>query len=193
MRNNVKKISITALFTAMILVATAYIKLPIAIGYVHAGDIFIILSCFFLPMYLAVPCVAVSSMLADLLAGYVPYMLITLFAKGGLAFFCRLGLYEKQPKLWKMIVFPTVGSLIMVSAYFVFEGFYYGWAAAIANLPAQFIQPAIALPVAIIGIFAFSKIQYLMNFRTIMAKNPIPKNIDNLVTKGNKDNDREEK
>ena len=127
MRNNVKKISITAIFTAMILVATAYIKLPLAMGYVHAGDIFIIISCFFLPMYLAIPCVAVSSMLADLLAGYVPYMLVTLFAKGVLAVFCRLGLYEKQPKLWKMILFPTIGSFVMVSFYFVFEGFYYGW------------------------------------------------------------------
>jgi uncharacterized membrane protein len=191
MRNNVKKISITAIFTAMILVATAYIKLPLAMGYVHAGDIFIIISCFFLPMYLAIPCVAVSSMLADLLAGYVPYMLVTLFAKGVLAVFCRLGLYEKQPKLWKMILFPTIGSFVMVSFYFVFEGFYYGWAAAIANLPAQFIQPAIALPIAIIGVFAFSKIQYLLNFRALMARNPAKRKMDYPVIDAKQDNKKD--
>lgn len=173
MTKNVKRISITALFAALILLATAYLKVPISIGYVHAGDIFIILCCFFLPLYLSVPCVAIASMLADLLAGFVPYMPITFIAKAILAVFCYFGLRGKSLKLWKMIAFPSIGSVLMIAIYFLFEGLYYGFAAAIANLPAQFIQPAVALPVAITAIFAFTKIPYLMNFRSLLLSKRI--------------------
>lgn len=196
MTDNVKKISITALFAALILLATAYLKVPISMGYVHAGDIFILLCCFFLPLYLSVPCVAIASMLADLLAGFVPYMPITLIAKGLLAIFCYLGLRDKSLKIWKMIVFPAIGSVLMIGIYFLFEGIYYGFVAAIVNLPAQFIQPAVALPVAITAIFAFTKIPYLMNFRSLLLskksekKRPLNLSAEVVEEKTSKDNEK---
>lgn len=165
MRTNVKRISVVALFVAVIMVTTAYVKIPIGFGYIHVGDIFIMLSCFFLPIPLCLTTGVIAATLADLIAGYVTYMPITAFAKMLLVIFCRLAFRKNKPKIWEMIVFPIIGNALMVTSYFIFEGFYYGWAASIANLPMQLIQPAISIPVAIVTIFALMKIPYLMNNR----------------------------
>ncbi len=169
MRTNIKRISITALFSALILVTTAYVKIPLVLGYIHIGDIFIMLGCYFLPMPFCLISAALGASLADLVAGYVPYMPITAFAKILLAVFCRIALRREKVKIWEMIIYPLIGSLLMVVSYLIFEGFYYGWAASIANLPMQFIQPAISIPVYIIGVYSFMKIPYLVSSRRELA------------------------
>ncbi len=157
---NIKTFSLTALFAALILVATAYLKIPIALGYVHLGDVFIVTACFMLPLPMAAGVAAVGSMLADLIAGYVIYMPVSFFAKGVMAVLASLVYYKKFTWL-KAVVGSLAGSAAMILAYFFFEGFMYGFPVAAANLPAQFLQPLIAVPAGSAICFALSKIGYV--------------------------------
>ena len=45
---NTKKIVLTALFTALTAVATMFIRIPLFIGYVNLGDVFVLLAVFVL-------------------------------------------------------------------------------------------------------------------------------------------------
>ena len=165
-----KRITITALFTAIIFVTTSFIKFPISLGYVHVGDVFILLGSFMLPLPFIVLASAIGSMLADLLAGYVIYMPITFLAKGLMALIASL-LFYKKTTILRYVIGALVSSLVMVCCYFVFEGFVYGWGMAIANLPMQFIQPAIAIVLGGIMIVSCNRISYFNNLKDeIMLK-----------------------
>ncbi|MBQ8177937.1 MAG: ECF transporter S component [Clostridia bacterium] len=166
--SNVKRITITALFTAVIFITTSFIKFPIAFGYVHLGDVFIMLASFMLPPFYAVIAAAIGSMFADLLAGFVIYMPITFFAKGVMALIVSVIFYKKNT-LPRFLLGALVSSVVMVLSYFVFEGFVYGWAPAIANLPMQFIQPAVAIIVGGIMIFALKKAPFILHLRDEIA------------------------
>ena len=86
------KIIITALFAALICVATMLVQIPIPAtgGYANLGD-GIILICAFLmhPLY-AVMAAGVGSMLADLLSGYITFAPGTLVIKAGVAMIAAL-------------------------------------------------------------------------------------------------------
>ena len=159
-RSNIYALSLTALFTALIFVTTNYIRVPIALGYVNMGDIFIIIGAFTLPMGYSVVAAALGGMLADLLSGYAIYIPITLVAKGLMALACSLAFYKDGVKVYRFILGAIGASLLMVLTYFIFEGIYYGWGAAVANLPAQIIQPAITVPIGLVMIFALKKVKY---------------------------------
>lgn len=168
MNKHVKTMSMTALFSALILVATAYAKIPIGLGYVHIGDIFIMTGCFFLPPVFAVASAAIGSMLADLIAGYVIYMPVTLVVKGVMALICSL-IYYKKSGFLRLLLGTIAASVFMLAGYFVFEGFYYGWAGAVGNIPLSLIQPAASIPVAIALIAALGRIPYLRTLKEEIA------------------------
>ncbi len=174
---HIKRITTTALFTAIIFVTTSFIKFPISLGYVHVGDVFILLGSFMLPPVFSVLASAIGSMLADLLAGYVIYMPITFLAKGLMALVASL-LFYKKTNLIRYVVGSFVSSVLMVACYFVFEGFVYGWGMAVANLPMQFIQPAIAIVLGGTLIFAFKKVPYFCKLKEeilIKPRSGVPK------------------
>lgn len=164
MNKRLKTMSLTALFAALILVSTAYAKIPIGFGYVHVGDIFIMTGAFFLPPVYAVLSAAIGSMLADLIAGYVIYMPVTFFVKGLMALLCSL-LYYRKFKFVRLLAGTVAASVAMLVGYFVFEGFYYGWAGAIGNIPLSLIQPAVSVPCAVLLTPALGKIPYLINLK----------------------------
>lgn len=172
MNKHLKTMSLTALFAALILVSTAYAKIPIGFGYVHVGDIFIMTGAFFLPPVYAVLSAAIGSMLADLIAGYVIYMPVTFFVKGLTALVCGL-FYYKKFKFLRLLLGTLAASAVMLAGYFVFEGFYYGWAGAVGNIPLSLLQPAVSVPAAVALTLALSKISYLNELKKEMQ--PLPK------------------
>ena len=172
MNIHLKTMSLTALFAALILVSTAYAKIPIGFGYVHVGDIFIMTGAFFLPPVYAVLSAATGSMLADLIAGYVIYMPVTFFVKGLMALVCGL-FYYKKFKFLRLLLGTLTASAVMLAGYFVFEGFYYGWAGAVGNIPLSLLQPAVSVPAAVALTLALSKISYLNELKKEMQ--PLPK------------------
>lgn len=153
-----------ALFTCLIFLATSFIKIPIPLGYIHAGDIIIFVACYFLkPKYAAVAC-GIGSMFADLMAGFALYMPITLVVKGLMALIASAIIYKKTD-LYRLFTGYTFAGLFMVCGYYVFEGFIYGWAPATANIPFGLIQPAVGIAAAVPIVLLFIKTKTFSKFR----------------------------
>lgn len=139
----------SALFAALVCVATALIKLPLAsVGYVHLGDTFIFLACYFLPTPFAIVAAGLGSALADIGAGYVAYAPATFVAK------CLMSLtFSLVPKRkWWCVLGAVAASVVMALCYFGYEWLMYGFEVSVANVPFNLLQggvcAAVALPVA---------------------------------------------
>ena len=85
--NATLKIVLTAMFAALICVATMLIRVPIPAtgGYANLGDGVILLCAFLMDPICAVIAAGIGSMLADVLAGYMSYAIGTLIIKAGVA------------------------------------------------------------------------------------------------------------
>lgn len=128
-KNSTYNIVLTALFAALICVATMLVQVPVPAtgGYANLGD-GVILICAFLmnPLY-AVIAAGLGSMLADLLAGYISYAFGTLVIKAGLALiaafiFNRFGRDRSASlQLASMIIASIAAEIFMVLGYFFYE------------------------------------------------------------------------
>lgn len=124
------RIVITALFAALICVATMLVQIPIPAtgGYANLGDGIILISAFLLDPICAVMAAGIGSMLADLLAGYVSFAIGTLVIKAGVALIAaavykRFGGKGGSPgrSLGIMIVAGILAEAFMVLGYFFYE------------------------------------------------------------------------
>ena len=70
-----------ALIAAAVFVMTAFLKIPMALGYVHLGDGAVLFAAALLPFPVAPISVAIGASLADLAAGYPAWMLPTAIIK----------------------------------------------------------------------------------------------------------------
>ncbi len=148
-KHKIHKISLAAIFTALIFTATYFIAIPMpaGIGFVNLGDAFVLLGAWILGP-LGCICAGVGSALADLLLGYAVYAPATLVIKALMVF---VGYYSfkvissllKRPV--GFIISSVLAELLMVIGYFVFEWILYGFALAIANIAFNLIQGLCAI------------------------------------------------
>lgn len=142
--NNTKKLTLTALFAAMVCVATYLIKVPTPAvgGYIHLGDAFVILSGIILGPIGFLPA-AVGSALADLISGYALYIPITFVVKGLIGFLVGIiwkkDIQKNYHYIVRCILCGILSTVIMVIGYLCFEIFLYG-KAAFLNIPLNLIQ-----------------------------------------------------
>lgn len=155
--NDVLKLVLTALFAALVCVATMLVHIPVPAtgGYANLGDGVILLGAFTLhPMY-AVIAAGVGSMLADILASYVQYAPATLVIKAAVALVAALiyNRFGREKKIKVSVLWMAVAGLaaeaVMVLGYFFYEAviLQYGLAAA-AAIPANIGQGAVGIVVA---------------------------------------------
>ena len=73
-KNTTKKLVLSSLIATLICAATALIKIPTPLGYIHPGDAPVVLAAFLLsPMY-SFLAAGISSCLADVFSGYMRSM-----------------------------------------------------------------------------------------------------------------------
>lgn len=137
----IQRLALGGLMAALVLLLTAALKLPVPAtgGYIHLGDGMIFLAAWLLGPYAAL-CAAIGSALADLMGGYIIYMLPSFLIKGAMGYLA--GKTLRSANGFKRLLILIVAELIMVSGYFLFEGFMMGWAAAVASVPMNLIQGA---------------------------------------------------
>ena len=134
------KIVITALFAALVCVATMLVQIPITAtgGYANLGDCVVLVGAFLLHPLYAVLAAGIGSMLADLLAGYAVYAPATLVIKACVALIATL-MFNRFARgkgvgrqLAVMIVSAILAEAVMVLGYFFYESVILGmgWAAA---------------------------------------------------------------
>ena len=149
-----KKLVITALFMALTMVATMFIRIPLPLGYVNLGDVFVLLSVFVLGPICGTIAAGIGSGLADLF-GYITYAPGTLIIKSAMALVAwliyTLLLKVTNKKMLAEIVGGIVGAILMACGYFLYEMLFFTTAAvAIVNAPWNLLQGGIGVALSVI-------------------------------------------
>ncbi len=159
-RSSVQKTVLAALFAALIFVGTQFLRLPLAFGYFHLGDAFVLLAAYFVVGAYAAVASAFGSVLADVLSGYVVYAPATLIIKAAMALIVIACCRRRRTHL-RLGVGVILAETFMIIGYFLFDMVLYGLSGAVVSLPGNALQGAaatvIGIPAAIllerIGIF----------------------------------------
>ncbi len=159
---------ISALFAALICVATMVIKIPTPLnGYINLGDCVILVASFTLPCGYGFLAAGIGSALADILSGYTAYAPATFVIKGLMVLVVYLVtklLKFNKPSLIK-IISGALAEFIMVLGYYIFEGFMYGFSASLVNIPMNAVQGVAGLVLAIILIKVLEKQKILSKLK----------------------------
>ena len=154
--DNLVKLVLAAVLTALTCVATMLIHIPMPAtnGYINLGDALVLLCAFLLgPAWYGAAAAGLGSMLADLLLGYAVYAPGTLIIKCLVAFTAALVVRAGHGKIPALIVGAIAGEVLMVLGYFAYEGLALGYGlAAAASIPGNALQGAAG---AVVGILAY--------------------------------------
>lgn len=154
--DNLVKLVLAAVLTALTCVATLLIHIPMPAtnGYINLGDAMVLLCAFLLgPAFYGVAAAGLGSMLADLLLGYAAYAPGTLFIKCLVALTAALIVRAGHGKMSALIAGAVAGEAVMVLGYFAYEGLLLGYGiAAAASIPGNALQ---AVAGAAVGILAY--------------------------------------
>lgn len=152
-KDKLLKICVTAMFAALICVATMLIQIPSPLnGYVNFGDCFILIAAWVLGPVYGFAAGGIGSALADLFTGYVHYVPGTFVIKGliavAAALICR-AMLKKMSKISvpAYIVSALAGEIIMVGGYYLYAALLLGksFAGAAASVPGNLVQGAFGL------------------------------------------------
>ncbi|MBR1969169.1 MAG: ECF transporter S component [Clostridia bacterium] len=159
--NKTKNLVMAAMFTTLCCVATMIIKIPSPFkGFLNLGDCVVLLSGFMLSPVYGFFAAGIGSALADVFSGYVIYAPVTFVIKGVMAIvahFCFKGLHKKLGNTASGFVGGVLAETLMVIGYFMFEGFLYGFAPSVINIPANGVQGVAGLIISLILVKIFEK------------------------------------
>lgn len=167
MKTRTHKIVMAALISALCCVATMIIKIPSPLkGYINLGDCVVLLAGWLLPATYGFLAAGLGSALADVFSGYVIYAPATFVIKGVMAIVAYYGfrwLNKKLPGTVSRIVSGALAEVIMILGYFIFEGFMYGWAASLVNIPANAVQGIAGILIGFVLAKAFEKADIIVS------------------------------
>ena len=160
-KNAVQKIVISALLASLTCVFTMIIKIPSPLkGYVNLGDCIVLLAGWTLSPLYGFLSAGIGSALADLFSGYVVYAPATFVIKGLMAllscYIFKIS-HKKTGNLPSRIISDVTAEIVMIAGYFVFEGFMYGFAPSVVNIPANAVQGAAGLVLGCLLVKVFEK------------------------------------
>ena len=142
----VRKLALGGLFSALVLLATWQLKVPLPVGYIHLGDGVIFLSAMLLGNYAAL-IAGVGSALSDLLAGWPQYIAATFVIKALMGLLAAW-LARSGKQIRNLFVF-LAAEILMVGGYCLFETFLYNWSTAVGNIPFNLLQGAAGVALGI--------------------------------------------
>ena len=151
-----------ALFAAIIFVATAYLQIPIPIGYAHPGDAFIFVAASLLPPPLAIIAATVGAGLADALFFpiYIPATVVVK-AVSALVFTSKK---EKILCAGNVIALCLCG-IFCAGGYYLYEVLLTGsFAAPIVSIPGNIGQWAVSAAIYLVIAFALDRTPKLKNY-----------------------------
>lgn len=161
MKTRTQKIVMSALLAALACVATMIIKIPSPLnGYLNLGDCVVLLSGWLLSPVYGFLAAGLGSALADLFSGYIIYAPATFVIKGIMALIACYGfklLNKNLAGTLSRILCGAVAEIGMALGYFVFEGFLYGFASSMINIPANIVQGVFGLVLGVLLIKVFEK------------------------------------
>lgn len=152
-----KNLAFTALFSALCLVSTMLVVIPLPNGYFNTGDIFVLLAGWCLgPLYGSIAG-AVGSALADICSGFALYAPATFLIKGLTAFtgyyiwvLCKKIIKSERFDFIARFFAVLLAESVMVLGYFLFESALYGVAGGVLTLLGNTLQGACCGGLAIV-------------------------------------------
>lgn len=161
MKTKTQKIVMASMLAALCCVATMIIKIPSPLkGYLNLGDCVVLLAGWLLSPSYGFVAAGIGSALADVLSGYVIYAPATFVIKGLMAVIAYFGfkmIHNKFGNTPSRIISGVLAEIAMVFGYFVFEGFMYGFAPSVVNIPANSVQGVAGVIVGVILVKIFEK------------------------------------
>ncbi len=155
-RENLKHLVMAALFSAMVYVMTALVRIPTSQGYIHIGDAVIYLAASLLPMPYAIMTGAVGAGLADYLSGFPMWVVPTMIIKAlTAALFTSL-----KPRIVNKhnMIALVPAAVLCVGGYYLAAVLLYGdWGAALVDIPTNLIQSAASAALYIFVAFSLDK------------------------------------
>lgn len=140
---NTRKLTITALISAIITISTIMIQIPIPGGYIHGGDAIIIFAAiFFGPFYGAIAA-GIGSMMADLLTGFAIWAFPSLIIKASMAFIIGKIAYQGSEPILNLRTYIGIflGVIWMVIGYYFLGGLVINsFEIALAAIPFNILQ-----------------------------------------------------
>jgi uncharacterized membrane protein len=158
------KISLIAVFTALICVTTMVINFPIVNtdGFINVGDSIIFVCAIMLNPLSAFICGGLGSAFADLFLGYIHWAPFTFIIKGLEGLICSV-LYKilikkiKIKFIFTIILSTLTAAIFMVAGYFGVSIIYYGlYNAYVSSLP-NLVQGGLSIIIAIILLLPFKR------------------------------------
>ena len=170
-----KTIAVYALMSAIVMVATFAIRIPMVAtdGYLNIGDGIVLFAGVAFGPAAGFIAGGIGSALADLISGYAHWMLPTFLIKGiegalaGLLF-----LLLKKLRIHRFLsagIASLPSAAVMVAGYFFASWIMKGSAAvALTSLPGNAIQGAVGVVLALLLLFSTSRIK---NFASLVGRN----------------------
>lgn len=157
MKSKTKEICISGVFAALIFVATFFVKVPVASGYVHFGDTLIYLCAMIIGGPFSVAAAVIGAGLADIIGGYAIYAPATVIIKALIALVFVL--FGKKEKLFSLrtVILSVVAGLITVGGYFIAD-MIIAKAYAFVDIPGNIIQAVGSAVLYIVAAVAFDKL-----------------------------------
>ncbi len=156
-----RRLVFTSLFAALCCVLTMIVKIPSPIGgYINLGDAAVLASGYFLGGVYGFLASGLGALLADVFSGYIIYAPATFIIKGVMALV--ISYFGKKGKKSYMLFGALLSELVMIAGYYIFEGFLYGFAESLVNMPANIIQGLFGtfIGLILIDLFKRSKINF---------------------------------
>ncbi len=140
-----KQLTLTAMMSAFVFIATFVPKIPIPLGYAHLGDAAIFLSVIFCGRKVGILSGIIGSALADFLSGFPLWILPTIIIKAAEAeIFWRL-------KDKNLIMSLILASVIMAFGYTFAGAFLYdSLSAGFASTPGLLLKAAVNILITLI-------------------------------------------
>lgn len=168
MNTNIRKTVFTALFAALVCIATMIIKVPTVgtNGYVNIGDAIVLISAWILGNPFGAIAAGLGSGMADILSGYAAYAPGTTIIKFGMAFIACI-VYRgfdkvKIPRPVSFVLSGILAELVMIAGYLIYEATLLGYgSAALASVPSNAIQGITCLVLGVALGLALKKIPYV--------------------------------
>lgn len=149
-----KRIVIAALMAALTCIATMIIKIPSPLkGYINLGDCIVLVAGWLLSPAYGFLAAGLGSALADLFSGYVTYAPATFAIKGIMALVAFYGfkmLHNKLGNQTSRFISGIAAEIVMILGYFIFEGFLYGFAPSLVNIPPNGVQGVAGLIIGVV-------------------------------------------
>ena len=148
-KKQIKLLCFSGLLSALVLVLTAYVHVPVHTGYVHVGDAFIYLGACLLPLPYAPLVGAVGAALADCISGYALWAPGSLIIKTATVFLFS----SRRNKLLTLRngLATIPAAAVCVGGYYLYEALITrNFAAPVAGILGNLIQSAASALIFII-------------------------------------------